>query len=474
MSPALSRRAFLGGLPVAAATLPLFGQPLHAQSPRLPPPRLRPWPDNPWYWAYGDTPVLLLGASADDNLFQWPDLDAHLDEMVAAGANYIRNTMSDRPDGGFEVYPYARQADGRFDLTQWNPEYWRRFEHMLTATASRGVFVQIELWDRFDHSRGPWQLHPYNPANTGTYTHESSGLAATYPNHPGRNEQPFFFSTPAQRHNTVLLPIQQRFADAVLDRTLPHGHVLYCIDNETNGDEAWSTYWAEHLARRARAAGVEVFITEMWDAHDLRAAEHRRTFDNPERYAFVDVSQNNHQTGQAHWDNLQWVRTHLSARPRPINAVKTYGADAGPYGTTHDGLARWWRHLIGGVAAVRFHRPPSGLGLSAPAAASVRAARLLTSRVPVWQTTPANQLLLDRPEDGAYLSAAPGRAYAVFFPRAVPVHLDLRADAGAFVLQWIDIGAGALGPSSAVSGGASVPLRPPAEGIWAAAVTRGA
>ena len=57
-------------------------------------------------------PVLLLGGSKDDNLFQIPDLQAHLDEMRAAGANYIRNTLSDRRDGGFEVYPFARAADG--------------------------------------------------------------------------------------------------------------------------------------------------------------------------------------------------------------------------------------------------------------------------------------------------------------------------------------------------------------------------
>ena len=58
--------------------------------------RIHPWPDNPRYWQYKGKPVLLLGGSKDDNLFQIPDLVAHLDEMQAVGANYIRNTMSDR------------------------------------------------------------------------------------------------------------------------------------------------------------------------------------------------------------------------------------------------------------------------------------------------------------------------------------------------------------------------------------------
>ena len=55
-------------------------------------------------------PNVWLGGSVEDNLFQIPDLEAHLDELRAAGANVIRNTMSDRHDFGFEVYPYDRDT----------------------------------------------------------------------------------------------------------------------------------------------------------------------------------------------------------------------------------------------------------------------------------------------------------------------------------------------------------------------------
>ena len=258
----------------------------------------RPGPPTPGYWQYRGAPVLLLGGSKDDNLFQIPDLQAHLDEMKAAGANYIRNTMSDRRDGGFEVYPFAQAADGSYDLMQWNPEYWARFDRLLALTRERDIIVQIELWDSFPYSRSNWGPHPYNPANTRTYTAEGTGLAREYANHPGTNEQPFFFSTPAQRNIGPLLAVQRRFAEQVLARTLPQPHVLYCIDNETSGDELWSTYWADFIRERARRAGVEACVTEMWDDHDLKGSQHRRTFDHPERYAFVDVSQNNHQKGQ--------------------------------------------------------------------------------------------------------------------------------------------------------------------------------
>lgn len=126
---------------------------------------ISPWSKNPYYWQYNGKPVMLIGGSKDDNLFQIPDLKEHLDEMVAVGANYIRNTMSDRPDKGFEVYPFKKLENGKYDLNQWNDEYWQRFENLLKWTKERNIFVQIEVWDRFDYSRDNWEPHPYNPKN---------------------------------------------------------------------------------------------------------------------------------------------------------------------------------------------------------------------------------------------------------------------------------------------------------------------
>ncbi len=432
--------------------------------------RLRPCAAHPRYWQYQGKPLLLLGGSQDDNLFQIPDLKEHLEEMARAGANYIRNTMSDRPDKGFEVYPFARRADGKYDLEQLNPEYWRRFADMLRWTYERDIIVQIEVWDRFDYSAERWALHPYNPANNVNYTFAQSGFVSAYPEHPGQNKQPFFFTTPKQRHNPVVLKYQQRVVAEMLRHSLPYPHVLYCMDNETSGDEAWAVYWAEFIQERARAAGVDVFLTEMWDDWNLQARPHRRTFDHPERFAFADVSQNNHQKGQLHWDNFQWARDYLAKPARPINTVKTYGADGGRYGTTRDGLERWWRHLIGGAAAVRFHRPDSGLGFSAPAAAAIRAARKLTSLVNPWDLAPALQLLRNRDANEAYLAAKPGVAYALYFPKGGEVELDLHAHPGQYAVHWIDIATGEWGRRATFAGGAWIPLAAPAAGHWAAAV----
>lgn len=440
---------------------------------------LQPWKENPWYWTYHGEPVLLLGGSDDDNLFQWSedDLVKQLDRLAAAGGNVIRNTMSDRKDKGFEAYPFREIQKGKYDLNQWSEDYWNRFERMLRETSRRKTFVQIEVWDRFDYvdNRGSdrWQIHPYNPKNNVNYSYEESGFAKRYPDHPGANKQPFFFTTPKQRNNQVVLKYQNAFVDKMLDHALQYDHVLYCMDNETKAEPAWGRYWAEFIKARAAKAGKTVMTTEMWDAWNLASKEHRATFDHPELYDFVDVSQNNHNKGQKHWENFLFVRNYLAAKPRPMNTTKTYGADGNKFGhTDQDAIERFWRHTLAGAASVRFHRPDSGLGLNDKAVACIKAARKLESLIPLWTVDPADNLLSDREPNEAYLAADPGKAYAIYFPAGGEVTLDLRKAKGPFQVRWINIDTGEWGPTADLKGGDKVQVSPPGKGNLAAAIVR--
>ena len=146
---------------------------------------------------------------------------------------------------------------------------------MLRLTAARKIIVQIEIWDRFDHSTGPWQEDPFNPQNNINYTAQASGLAAEYPDHPGRNKQPFFYTVPTLNDNQVVLPFQQAFVDRILSFSLQYDHVLYCMDNETSGDPAWGQYWAEYVNAKAKQAGATVQLTEMWDNWNVTHPTHR-------------------------------------------------------------------------------------------------------------------------------------------------------------------------------------------------------
>lgn len=434
--------------------------------------RIQPWDENLWYWQYKGEPLMLLGASSDDNLFQWPAeiLIPHLDSMKSVGANYVRNTMSDRQDRGFELYPFLKLDNGKYDLEKLNDEYYNRFEFFLQETEKRDIIVQIEVWDRFDYSRNHWPLHPYNPNNNSSYTSSTSELDTIYPDHPGRNKQPFFFTTPKQRNNELLLKFQKSRVEKMLEISFMYDNVLYCMDNETSADEEWGIYWADLILEKAKKAGKIILVTEMWDAWDLTTEEHKRTFDHPERYAFCDVSQNNQKKGQVHWDNFQWVKNYISAHPRPLNTVKTYGRDGGRHGNTKDGLERWWRHVLGGAATARFHRPDSGLGLSSLSMNSVKVVREIEKLVKLWNLEAGNNLLSNREDNEAYLASKTGEAYVVFFTDGGVVNLDLSAYEKEFEVRWFDVRNGKMISHDEIKGGGTIQLSAPGKLEWVAVV----
>jgi hypothetical protein len=186
--------------------------------------------------------------------------------------------MSDRNDKGFEVYPFKQLPDGKYDLEQWNDEYWRRFENLLKWTEERDIIVQIEVWDRFDYSTNKWPPHPYNPKNNVNYTPSNPAWRGISRSSRSRTSSRSFSPRRSSVRTTPSCSkYQQRFVDKMLSYSLKHDHVLYCMDNETSAQEAWGMYWAEHIGSAPPRPAKQVCVTEMWDAWDLKADEHKRT-----------------------------------------------------------------------------------------------------------------------------------------------------------------------------------------------------
>jgi hypothetical protein len=88
------------------------------------------------------------------------------------------------------------------------------------------------------------------------------------------------------------------------------------MDNETSGEEEWAATGLRFIRSAPRSPDKTVYVTEMWDDWDLTAERHKRTFDHPELYDFVDVSQNNHNRGQKHWDNVSCMSATTSRSSR--------------------------------------------------------------------------------------------------------------------------------------------------------------
>ena len=452
--------------------------------------RIRPYSENPMYWQYKGKPVLLLGGTKDDNLFQIPDLKEHLDLLASVGGNYVRNTMSDRKDKGFEVYPFKRLPNGKYDLNQWNDEYWNRFENLLKWTGQRDIIVQIEVWDRFDYtdhvSFKTWEPNPYNPANNINYTTMESGLLAEYPNHhPGKDEQPFFHTIPGMDDNTVVRQFQEAFVDKMLSYSLPCGNVLYCMNNETSTDPVWGQYWMKYIEDKAAEAGVDVYVTDMFDVGWDMDTEEKflLSFDRPDLYTFLDISQNtsNKNTFTKQWQNILFVRDRIKNNPRPINNTKNYGSDERPpnsnyhkrvwqrWGTV-SAVQRYVMNVIGGCSSTRFHRNPGGLGLTEPAQNCIKGLRKLESLVKMWELAPRNDLLTDYGDSKVFLSADPGKTYVLFFLEGGSASLNLTGCKGNFSLKWINPVTGQWGQTATITGGKKVKITTPDDGSWLLAV----
>jgi hypothetical protein len=239
------------------------------------------------------------------------------------------------------------------------------------------------------------------------------------------------------------------------------------MDNETSVTPEWGKYWSQYIKAKAKAAGASVHTTEMWDKWDLASSMHNATFDHPEIYSFVDISQNNHQKGQKHWDNAQRQRARIANKVRPLNNVKIYGADEyGRFGNDRDGMERFWRNIFGGLASARFHRPTAGLGLGKKAQANIRSMRMITDKMDIFTCAPHNELLSNRKSNEAYCMANPGAEYAVYFPNGGEVTLDIGTLKKPSTSRWLDIMKSRWLGTQRLEAKGKITLQCPSQGYW--------
>jgi hypothetical protein len=411
--------------------------------------------------------MLLLGGTKDDNLFQIPGLKKHLDLLKSVGGNYIRNTMSSRDEGN--VWPF-KQVNGKYDLDQWNEEYWNRFERMLKLTRDRDIIVQIEIWAFHDFNLGKWEKNPWRPTGNINYTESNTTLKDSCGN-IGRKAHDFFFTVPKLKNDRVVLRFQQKFVDKILSHSLRYGHVLYCMTNEIHPQYSpeWGWYWAGYIKDKAAAADRKVETTEMYWEIDMKKPQQRASLDRPDVFSFFEASQNSAKTGQENWDNLQFAYDYLAKKPRPINHVKIYGADTSTWKGSTDSHATecFWRNIIGGSASSRFHRPPYGLGLSSKAQAHIKSLRMLTNEMDIFTCAPHNDLLSDRKPNEAYCLANPGKEYAVYFPDGGEVTLDTESLKKPVTVRWLDIMKCRWADAERIEAKSKLTLRCPSRGYWA-------
>ena len=479
--------------------------------------QIMPYREKPSYWQYDGRPTLLFGGSDRDNIFQWAGdgtkLTDHLDLLRACGGNYIRCTMSSREytAEGYRwdllPYPFAK-IGGKHDLRQWDDVYWNKLRTFLRETKKRGILVQLEIWDRWNESgnsyrRGSgWYDSPWNPNNNVTYDWSDSPLLKE-----GKTDFYNAIHMAAAEKDPVLLPLQQRFVEKIIDEVIGGGydHLLFQIDNESgigNGSLEPDPYWARFIRAyaKSKATGFRAYVCTSRRFHSPapRRVMNFQDWNNPEMrvpivntaFNYCDISQNNGNSGQQHYDNLLWYRSKvLEHGARPINHVKCYHFNW-PTGVSFQGRtsptdaeagAKFWRVVFGGGASVRFHRHtptrPGGLregfGLTPEAQSHIRSLRMLVDAIHVFSMEPRNDLLSQRSSNEAYCLAEPGRQYAVFFTGDGDGHvrIDFAALQSRLELRWLNIAENRWETEITVSRRRDYKLEAPDGGHWIALMT---
>ena len=479
--------------------------------------QIEPYTQNPSYWQYNGRPILLFGGSDRDNIFQWAGdcskLTDHLDLLRACGGNYIRCTMSSREytAEGYRwdllPYPFAK-VDGKYDLRQWNEKYWNRLRAFLRETKTRGIIVQMELWDRWNENGDSrkvgfgWYDSPWNPNNNSTYDWADSPLLK-----PGKTDFYNAFHYAAVKQDPVLLPLQNRFVEKVIDEVIDGGfdHVVFQIDNESGiGEDKLEPdpYWARFTRKYAASKGIDdkIYVCTSRRFHwpTPRQLMNFQDWSNPEirvpivnaAFNFCDISQNNGNHGQQHYDNLLWYRAKvLENGPRPINHTKCYHFNW-PTGTNFhnrtsptdiEAGSKFWRAVFAGAASIRFHRHtptrPGGLregfGLSPEGQRHLRSMRKFVEAVHIFSMNPRNDLLSQRVTNEAYCLAEPRRQYAVFFTGDGDgrVRVELTPTERPLQLRWLDISTSLWEQKTTISGSGACTLQAPGSGHWVAVLT---
>jgi hypothetical protein len=154
---------------------------------------IRVHPANPHYFLYRDRPLVLVtatehyGAVINRNFDYVRYLDEASDKKATLSRCFLLfrelqyfDGRDDRPVNphspckplpGEYVAPFLRSGPGfafdgypKFDLDQWNPEFFERLHGFLAAAAARGVIIELTLTSN-TYNDAVWNLNPFNARN---------------------------------------------------------------------------------------------------------------------------------------------------------------------------------------------------------------------------------------------------------------------------------------------------------------------
>ncbi|MFB0503340.1 MAG: DUF6298 domain-containing protein [Candidatus Bathyarchaeia archaeon] len=422
-------------------------------------------PKNTRYFTDGSGKAIYLTGSHTWNNLQnngvYPsvDYDEYLNFMKKYGHNFIRlwaweQSAWDPWTAGrvsVEPLPYRRTGPGtaldgnpRFDLTQFNQEYFNRLLSRVSAAEERGIYVSVMLFQGWSVERkgqvgNPWKGHPFNKANN------INGIDGDLKN-DGEGEEIHSLDVPEEITN-----LQKSYVGKVVDTLNDLDNVLWEIGNEMHtGSIEWSYCMIDfiHEYEKSKPKQHPVGMTGA-------PIENDALFNSPadwisptgkDGYKDNPPAADGSKVIIADVDHIwpkefeKWVWKSFT---RGLNTafMDLYGATKiGDKEIERD--LKWTGNWIGETEAVR-----KSMGYTLDYASKMNLAEM----------TPRGDLSSTR-----YCLAAPGLEYLVYQPESEEFVVDLEGFAGRkFLVEWFEPETGSKTSGSAIQGGTSITFTPP-------------
>ena len=382
---------------------------------------------------------------------------AYLDFLVAHGHNFFRLWTWEQAKWTAEIsspywfspFPYQRPGPGtaldgkpKFDLSQFNQDYFDRVRARVQDAGTRGIYVSIMLFDGWSVTtkpgsidNNPWKGHPFNSANN------INGINGDA-NGDGLGTE---VQTLA---NASITAIQDAYVRKIIDAVNDLDNVLFEIDNE--GDVT-SKAWQYHMIQLIRdyeatkAKQHPIGITAMWPGgsdSDLysSAADWISPTGNPDNPVSTNgskvvIGDTDHLCGIC--GNVAWVWRSLTRGQNPILMDGYDGAAIGVGASDYNVSNPVWE-------AIR-----KNLGW----------ARSYASRINMAAAVPRGDLA-----STGYALAVVGTEYLVFQPSGGSVSVNLAGVAGARTVEWFNTSNGQTVIGASVNGGGWVTISAPFSG----------
>ncbi len=417
---------------------------------------LRPLESNPRWFADGsgkavllvgshtwqnlqDNGLLMKGATADPPpVF---DYAGYLDSLARWHHNFFRlwrwetARWTDKGTGNEPKYctphPWLRTGPGtandgkpRFDLAQFNPEYFARLRERAVQAGSRGFYVAIMLFNGWEHQfTDGWLCHPF---------HAPNNINAMEADTNGDGKATEFNTLLDTEEGRRVWEFQRNYVRQVIDTVNDLDNVLYEVANEAG---PYSTAW-----QYAVIEFIKKYENTLAKQHPVGMTFQYRGGTNAVLEASPAdwISPNQGEGARGYWQS-----------PCSDCSKKVVVADTDHMGGHTVGDNIWvWKSFTRGLNPILMEDMSPSPTWQDSARVAMGQVRRFSERMTLAAATPQEKLTNTR-----YCLGVAGREYLVFQHDRGEFTVDLSGAEGKFTAEWYDINGDRPVPAAPVVGG---------------------